>query len=49
MESFDIEVVKKEIMDKVDKLGDSYSTFSFKDKIVVNHEVEKKIELPRIK
>lgn len=41
MESFDIEVVKKEIMDKVDKLGDSYSTFSFKDKIVVNHEVEK--------
>lgn len=41
MESFDIEVVKKEIIDKVDKLGDSYSTFSFKDKIVVNHEVEK--------
>lgn len=41
MESFDIEVVKKEIIAKVDKLGDSYSTFSFKDKIVVNHEVEK--------
>lgn len=41
MESFDIEVIKKEIIDKVDKLGDSYSTFSFKDKIVVNHEVEK--------
>lgn len=41
MDSFDIEVIKKEIMDKVDKLGDSYSTFSFKDKIVVNHEVEK--------
>lgn len=41
MESFDIEVVKKEIMGKVDKLGDSYSTFSFKNKIVVNHEVEK--------
>lgn len=41
MESFDIEVVKKEIMDKVDKLGDSYSTFSFKNKIVINHEVEK--------
>ena len=41
MESFDIEVVKKEIIDKVDKLGDSYSTFSFKNKIVVNHEVEK--------
>lgn len=41
MESFDIEVVKKEIMDKVGKLGDSYSTFSFKNKIVINHEVEK--------
>lgn len=41
MDSFDIEVIKKEIIDKVDKLGDSYSTFSFKDKIVVNHEVEK--------
>lgn len=41
MDSIDIEVVKKEIIDKVDKLGDSYSTFSFKDKIVVNHEVEK--------
>lgn len=41
MESFDIEVIKKEIIDRVDKLGDSYSTFSFKDKIVVNHEVEK--------
>jgi hypothetical protein len=41
MGSFDIEVVKKEIIDKVDNLGDSYSTFSFKDKIVVNHEVEK--------
>lgn len=41
MDSIDIEVIKKEIIDKVDKLGDSYSTFSFKDKIVVNHEVEK--------
>lgn len=41
MDSFDIEVIKKEIIDMVDKLGDSYSTFSFKDKIVVNHEVEK--------
>lgn len=41
MESFDIEVIKKEIIDRVDKLGDSYSTFSFKDKIVVNHEVER--------
>lgn len=41
MDSFGIEVVKKEIMDKVDKLGDSYSTFSFKNKIVINHEVEK--------
>lgn len=41
MDSFDIEVIKKEIIDKVDKLGDSYSAFSFKDKIVVNHEVEK--------
>jgi len=41
MDSFDIEVIKKEIIDKVDNLGDSYSTFSFKDKIVVNHEVEK--------
>lgn len=41
MDSIGIEVIKKEIMDKVDKLGDSYSTFSFKDKIVVNHEVEK--------
>lgn len=41
MDSFDIEVIKKEIVDKVDKLGDSYSAFSFKDKIVVNHEVEK--------
>lgn len=41
MDSFDIEVIKKEIWDMVDKLGDEYSTFSFKDKIVVNHEVEK--------
>lgn len=41
MDSFGIEVVKKEIIARVDKLGDSYSTFSFKDKIVVNHEVEK--------
>lgn len=41
MDSFDIEVVKKEILDKVGKLGDSYSAFSFKDKIAVNHEVEK--------
>lgn len=41
MGNIDIEVIKKEIIDKVDKLGDSYSTFSFKDKIVVNHEVEK--------
>lgn len=41
MESFDIEVVKKETIAKVDKLGDSYSTFSFKNKIVINHEVEK--------
>lgn len=41
MDSFGIEVVKKEIITKVDKLGDSYSTLSFKDKIVVNHEVEK--------
>lgn len=41
MGSFDIEVIKKEIIDKVDKLGDSYSTFTFKNKIVVNHNVEK--------
>ena len=41
MDSISIEVIKKEIIDKVDKLGDEYSTFSFKDKIVVNHEVEK--------
>lgn len=41
MGNIDIEVIKKEIIDGVDKLGDSYSTFSFKDKIVVNHEVEK--------
>lgn len=41
MDSFDIEVIKKEIISKVDKLGDSYSTFSFKDKMVVNHGVEK--------
>lgn len=41
MESFDIEVIKKEIIHKVGKLGDSYSTFSFKNKVVVNHEVEK--------
>ena len=41
MGNIDIEVIKKEIIDKVDKLGDSYSTFSFKDKIVVNHEVER--------
>lgn len=41
MDRTSIEVIKKEIIDKVDKLGDSYSAFSFKDKIVVNHEVEK--------
>lgn len=41
MDSIDIEVIKKEIISKVDKLGDDYTTFSFANKLTVNHKVEK--------
>lgn len=43
MDSIDIEVMKKEIISKVDKLGDDYLTFSYANKIVISHDVEKSL------
>ena len=43
MDSLDIEVIKKEIISKIDNLGDDYLTFSHANKIVVSHDVEKSL------
>lgn len=43
MDSIDIEVIKKKIISKVDKLGDDYTTFSYANKLIVNHSVEKNL------
>lgn len=43
MDSLDIEIVKKEIISKIDKMGDDYLTFSYANKIVVSHDVEKSL------
>lgn len=43
MNSLDIEVIKKEIISKIDKLGDDYTTFSYANKLIVNHSVEKNL------
>lgn len=41
MDSIDIEVRKKEIISKVDNLGDDYTTFSYANKLIVHHSIEK--------
>lgn len=43
MDSISIEVIKKEIISKVDKLGDDYTTFSYANKLIVNHSIEKNL------
>ena len=43
MDSIDIEVIKKEITSKVDKLGEAYTTFSYANKLIVNHNIEKNL------
>lgn len=43
MDSIDIEVIKKEIVSKVDRLGEDYTTFSYANKLIVNHSVEKNL------
>lgn len=43
MGSFDIEVTKKKIISKIDKFGDDYTTFSYANKLVVHHSVEKNL------
>lgn len=43
MDSLDIEVIKKKIISKVDKLGDDYTTFSYANKLIVNHNIEKNL------
>lgn len=43
MDSLDVEVTKKEIISKVDRLGDDYTTFSYANKLIVNHSVEKNL------
>ena len=43
MDSLDVEVIKKEIISKVDKLGDDYTTFSYANKLIVNHNIEKNL------
>lgn len=43
MDSLDVEVIKKEIISKVDKLGDDYTTFSYANKLIVHHSVEKNL------
>lgn len=43
MDSFDIEVRKKEIISKVDNLGDDYTTFSYANKLIVHHSIEKNL------
>lgn len=35
MDSLDLEVIKKEIVSKVDRLGDDYTTFSYANKLIV--------------
>ena len=43
MDSLDVEVIKKEIISKVDKLGDDYTTFSYANKLIVHHSVERNL------
>lgn len=43
MDSIDIEVIKKEIISKVDKLGENYTTLSYANKLIVNHSIEKNL------
>lgn len=43
MDSIDIEVIKKKIISKVDKLGEDYTTFSYANKLIVNHNIEKNL------
>lgn len=43
MDSISIEVIKKEIISKVDKLGDDYTTFSYANKLIVKHSIEKNL------
>lgn len=43
MDSLDIEVRKKEIISKIDKLGDDYTTFSYANKLIVHHSIEKNL------
>lgn len=43
MDSIDIEVMKKEIISKIEKMGEDYLTFSYANKIVVSHDVEKSL------
>lgn len=43
MDSIDIEVIKKEIISKVAKLGEDYTTFSYANKLIVNHNIEKNL------
>lgn len=43
MDSIDIEVRKKEIISKVDNLGDDYTTFSYANKLIVHHSIEKNL------
>ena len=43
MDSLSIEVIKEEIISKIDKLGDDYTTFSYANKLTVNHKVEKNL------
>lgn len=43
MDSISIEVIKKEIISKVDKLGDDYTTFSYANKLIVHHSIEKNL------
>lgn len=43
MDSIDIEVTKKDIISKIENLGDNYTTFSYNNRWVVHHRVEKNL------
>ena len=43
MDSLDIEIIKKEIISKVNKLGEDYLTSSFANKLYINHAKEKRL------
>ena len=48
MASLDLEAIKKEIISKVDRLGDDYTTFSYANKLIVNHSIEKNLRMLRV-